>query len=155
MAERSVVPHSGSKWLKPAKNKFTWCDLTSFWKQFSAYWHNFRFRSFHLLPIKICQIVYIKVIFLSSNKFLPRDVGDVPWNWKAVRVALKALHLTISLHIRYIFFSFSDRKRKKAGLDPRIFEPNSCMTEYLWFMNKVMQTDKHSTYAICSIYSKA
>ena len=37
-------PHCGFKWLKYARNKFTWCDFTSFSKQFSADLHHFRFR---------------------------------------------------------------------------------------------------------------
>ena len=38
------VAHSGFKWIKPAKNKFTWCDFTNFSKQVSANLHiYFRF----------------------------------------------------------------------------------------------------------------
>ena len=48
----SVVAHSGSKWLKPARNKLTWCDFTSCFSQVSANSHNFRFRSYRALLIQ-------------------------------------------------------------------------------------------------------
>ena len=45
----SVAAQRDSKWLKPAKNKFTWCDFTKFSKSISADLHRFRFRWLHAL----------------------------------------------------------------------------------------------------------
>ena len=39
------LTHSGSKWIKPAKNKFTWCDFTIFFQS----WNEFHFRSLFVL----------------------------------------------------------------------------------------------------------
>ena len=47
-----TLDHSGSKWPKPAKNKISWCDFTSFYKQVSAYSHDFRFHSLYALRLK-------------------------------------------------------------------------------------------------------
>ena len=47
--------HTGFKWLKPAKNKFTWCDLTNFSKSISADLHNFRFQGLlHIWNLSNC-----------------------------------------------------------------------------------------------------
>ena len=48
----SCAVHSGSKRLKPAENKFTQSDFTSFSLQVSAISHNFRFRSLRPLHIQ-------------------------------------------------------------------------------------------------------
>ena len=48
----SVAAQRDSKWLKPAKNKFTWCDFTNFSKSISADLHHFRFRWLHALHIQ-------------------------------------------------------------------------------------------------------
>ena len=52
ISQSGLAIHSGSKWLKPAENKFTQSDFTSFSKQVTAESHNFLFRSLHLLCIK-------------------------------------------------------------------------------------------------------
>ena len=44
--------HCSSKWLKPAKNKLTWCDFTNFSEQVLANSLDLRFRSFYVLHIK-------------------------------------------------------------------------------------------------------
>ena len=44
--------HSGSKWLKSAKNKFVWNNFITFSKYNLADWHNFRFRWLHILYIE-------------------------------------------------------------------------------------------------------
>ena len=41
--------HCGFKWIKPAKNKFTWCHFTNFSKQVSPNSLDFRFRSLHAI----------------------------------------------------------------------------------------------------------
>ena len=38
-----AVRQRGFKWLKPAQNKVTWCDFTTFYKSISADLHHFRF----------------------------------------------------------------------------------------------------------------
>ena len=48
----AVALHSGSKWLKLAKNKFTWSDSTNFSKQVSGDSHDFRFRWLRSLYIE-------------------------------------------------------------------------------------------------------
>ena len=48
----TALAHSGSNWLKPAKNKFTWCYFTRFSMQVSSNSHNFRFRSLCALHIQ-------------------------------------------------------------------------------------------------------
>ena len=47
-----ATPHSGSKRLKPAKNKFTPIDFTSFSMQATANSVTFRFRKLHAHQIK-------------------------------------------------------------------------------------------------------
>ena len=44
--------HCSSKWLKPAKNKLTWCDFTNFSEQVLANSLDLRFRSFYALHIQ-------------------------------------------------------------------------------------------------------
>ena len=44
LATPAAAAHSGSKWLKPAENKFIQSALTSFSMQISANLHNFCFR---------------------------------------------------------------------------------------------------------------
>ena len=44
MTASRLVLQSGSKWLKPAKNKFIQRDFTSFQMKVSANLHDFRFR---------------------------------------------------------------------------------------------------------------
>ena len=64
----------GSKRLKPAKNKLTWCYFTSFSMQVSADTHDFRFWSLHVLHniqnlSNRCRHKYgqsISLLFLSS-----------------------------------------------------------------------------------------
>ena len=46
-----MPPQYGFKRLKPAQNKFCWCDFTNFSKQFSADSRDFRSWSFHALHI--------------------------------------------------------------------------------------------------------
>ena len=56
--------HCGSKWLKPAKNKFTYSGITSFFIQVSV---DVRFRSLHVLHIEkllnYCKNKYKQSIF--------------------------------------------------------------------------------------------
>ena len=49
---KKATEHSGFKWLKPSKNKFTWCDFTKFPKQVSANSLDFHFRSLHAFHIQ-------------------------------------------------------------------------------------------------------
>ena len=69
---------SGSKLLKPAKNKFTWSDLTNFSMQISAFSHGYRFRSFHSLDIKnlsnCCRHLYDQ----SISRYLADFCNFVP-----------------------------------------------------------------------------
>ena len=48
----SVAAQRDSKWLKPAKNKFTWCDFTNFSKSIAADLHHFRFQWLHALHVQ-------------------------------------------------------------------------------------------------------
>ena len=68
--EDGVARRRGFKWLKPAKNKFTWCDFTNFYKSISADLHHFRFR--WLIPsciLKICQIAASISVTSQFHKF--------------------------------------------------------------------------------------
>ena len=61
--------HSDSKWLKLARNKFNLSDFTSFFKQDSADWHNFHYRSLQPIHFEICQTVAgIRMIVSASQK---------------------------------------------------------------------------------------
>ena len=44
LAVTERLAHCGFKWVKYAKNQFTWCDFTSLSKQLLADLHHFRFR---------------------------------------------------------------------------------------------------------------
>ena len=52
LRRRSVLPHSSSKWLKPAKNKLLKCELKKISKQFSNDSYSFRFRLLRALIIQ-------------------------------------------------------------------------------------------------------
>ena len=63
--------HSGSNWLKPAKNKFTQSDFTSFSMQIPAYSNSFRFR---VLPAS-CQ----KFVKLLQEQVQLNDYETAPY----------------------------------------------------------------------------
>ena len=73
MSHRSSRPppsHSGSKWLKPAKNKFTQSDFTSFSIQIPAYSNSFRFRSLRVSYQKFVKSLQEQVWSVIFTNFL-------------------------------------------------------------------------------------
>ena len=65
-----VASHSGSKWLKPAKNKFTQSDFTSFSIQIPAYSNSFRFRSLRVSYQKFVKSLQEQVWSVIFTNFL-------------------------------------------------------------------------------------
>ena len=67
--------HSGSKWLKPAKNKLTGSDFTSFSMQISVDWRHLRFRSLHIFLIMWHMNDRVNSISFFQRKF--QQIGIV------------------------------------------------------------------------------
>ena len=67
---KSTAAHCGFKWVKYARNKFTWCDFTSYSKQFSADLHHFRFRFLCISHSKLVKLLQTQVWPLNLTSFL-------------------------------------------------------------------------------------
>ena len=76
-SQPSGRPHSGSKRLKPAKNKFIQSDFTSFFSWVSKNFHNFRFRSWHALHIQNLSRHWRHKYDPSISRFFKLIIGGV------------------------------------------------------------------------------
>ena len=61
--------HCGFKWVKYARNEITWCDFTSFSKQFSADLHHFRFLFLCTSHSKLVKLLQTQVWPLNFTNF--------------------------------------------------------------------------------------
>ena len=67
--------HSGFKRVKPAENKFTQSDFTSFNKKVFRNLHYFRFWSLPGLHIQICQIIAVTIMIRQIHSFFSLIFG--------------------------------------------------------------------------------
>ena len=66
---KSTAAHCGFKWVKYARNKFTWCNFTSISKQYSADICHFRFRFLCTSHSKLVKLLQTQVWPLNFTNF--------------------------------------------------------------------------------------